>query len=205
MRFHVIWMAWGHEAIGHDYINFFFKRLQMDGSSPLGIHFGRRNGNVVVCRSSQIALGTATLRWRWTTLIPLSSSLTKPFRAGPGHSLLPCPLLPGFDLSISLQALAMTRVPQLLHAAPSLWNIAHAIYFSRMLSPRGLPLPFSTLAPAITASKKHFFFFLTLPPWPLLCCSFTLCCRFFLFTLVSSIGTLLGADRVLFFFYPHST
>lgn len=69
----------------------FFKWLQIDGSSPFGIHFGRRNGIVVVCLSSQMALATATLGWIWATLVPLSSSLTKPFRTGPGHSLLPCP------------------------------------------------------------------------------------------------------------------
>lgn len=114
-----------------------------------------------------------------------------------------CHLRPGFALSITFQALAMTRVPSLLHDAPFLWNLTHAIYLSRTLFPTVIPPHFSKPGVAITASKQPFF---TLPPSPAIApwrlypaalpplrpfVSFHIC-------LLCTAVTLLGADCIIF-------
>lgn len=110
-------MAWGRKGINEGHINVLFKWLRIDGSSPLGINSGRRNGIFIVCPSISSCL-LQQPSGEDGQLRSLFPPLTKPFGTGPWLSLLPCPLRPGLDLPDSLWALAMTRAPQPLRAAP---------------------------------------------------------------------------------------
>lgn len=141
--------------------SFLLKWPRIHGSSPLGIHFGRRKGIFVLCLSQP----RSNLPWQPSSevrksLVPLFPLGQGPARPGPWHPLPPCVLslavsFPShFKLSQWLESFNYSKA--LLASETS-----HMLFIFLECSPLIIHLFIYKNWPATTTSKKTF---PTLPP-----------------------------------------